>query len=478
MAGTTQRVLTLHSLQAAGSQLSIRYNYGKHRFSLSFWYDFDLESLDGIYGKDFMEKVYTHCAAFSTFNLCSLKPDVLDWGTYSRWHTAEFERVWRRAWRGISGQWRYENDLRNTNAPVFNSKPSPATEPTAIEPRSPPTTLAFFGGGKDSLVMYELLSRAGVPFSCVTYSHTLYGRSAVQQELSHRVLDLLHSESYKGHHKLCVLGDLLDSPVLESFGKQLGVTTFIEGDLTAALFSSLPIVLYYQYTNIAIGNERGSNAGNLVWDHTGEEINHQWLKSKESQVLFGKYIQQALISNVQYFSVLQPLNDAVIYSVAESRPEAAANTHSCNIIKPWCKRCPKCCYVWLMFMAFFPRELVDEMFQGENLLDYPENQIHFVQMLGLGSNKPFECVGDFEEAKLGFELCRRKGVQGKAMEIYKEKVLPTMDENTLTSSVNKQTTVYSSEWDNVPSAILDCLLPILQQAGEDARSKLQAELCN
>ena len=54
---------------------------------------FDLESLDGIYGSDFMEKVYADCAAFSIYPLCSLNPDVLDWGPYSRWHTAEFERA-------------------------------------------------------------------------------------------------------------------------------------------------------------------------------------------------------------------------------------------------------------------------------------------------------------------------------------------------------------------------------------------------
>ena len=478
MASTsTRRVLTLQSIQAAGSQLSLRFKYEKHHFSLSYWYDFDLESLDEIYGKDFMEKVYTHCAAFSIFHLCSLKPDVLDWGVYSRWHTAEFERVWNSTWWGLSGQWRYENDLPSVKPPVFLSKPSPPTHPTAIKPLTPPITLAFFGGGKDSLVMYELLSRAGVPFSCMSYSHTIYGRSAVQQELSEKVLNLLHSDSFKRHHKQYILGDLVDSPVLESIGKQLGVRTFIEGETPATLFSAVPIALYYRYTSFAMGNERGSNAGNLVWEKTGEEINHQWLKSTEAEILFSEYIQQALLSNVPHFSVLQPLFDAVIFSVAESRQEASANTHSCNFIKPWCKRCPKCCYVWLMFMAFFPRELVNKMFEGSNLLDFPENEIFFVQLLGLGSRKPFECVGDFDEAKLGFELCRRKGVQGKAMEIYNEKVLPMMDESTLTSLVSKHTIVCSSEW-NVPPEIQDRLLPILQQAGEDARSKLQAKLCN
>ena len=176
-----------------------------------------------------MEKVYAHCAAFSIYPPCSLNPDVLDWGSYSRWHTAEFERVWNETWIGLSGQWRYENDITRTTAPGFVSKPSPATNAIEIEPLSPPITLAFFGGGKDSLVTYELLSRAGIPFSCVTYSHTVYGRSAVQQELSSKVLKALDSESCRNQHELCILGDFLDSPVLESIGKQLGIKSFLLG---------------------------------------------------------------------------------------------------------------------------------------------------------------------------------------------------------------------------------------------------------
>ena len=476
IAMTSTAQLTLESVQAAGSQLSIRYNCGKHRFSLSFWYDFDLESLDGIYGKDFMEKVYTHCAAFSIFPLCSLKPDVLDLGAYSRWHTAEFERVWNATWKGLSGQWRYENGLSYTKPPAFASKPSSPAKPIAIEPLSALTTLAFFGGGKDSLAVYELLSRAGVPFSCVSYSHTVYGRSAIQQDLSEKVLKLLHSEFFKHHHKQYILDDFLDSPVLESTGKQLGVESFLLGELPAALFTALPIVLYYHYTSIAMGNERGSDAGNLVWEQTGEEINHQWMKSTEMEVLFGEYIQQALLTNVVFFSVLKPFYDVAIFSVAASRLEAAASTHSCNFIKPWCKLCPKCCYVWLMFMAFFPRNVVDEMFHEANLFDFPENEIHFVQLLGLGSNKPFEAVGVIDEVKLGFELCRRKGLQGKGMEIYKERLLYTMDGKALTSIVIKHTTVHSSESSNIPPAIWDRLLPILKQAGEDARRKLEVQL--
>ena len=477
---STGRRLTLQSLQVAGSQLSMRYSFDKYHFSLSYWYDFDLESLDEMYGAQFMQKVYAHCAAFSYY-LCGLNPDVLDWGPCSRWHTAEFERVWMKAWDGLSGQWRFQNDLPHAKPPRFASEPSPPTAPVSVERQSSdnPPTLAFFGGGKDSVVSCELLSRAGIPFSTMMYSHTLYGTSAFQHRLTDKVLESLRPacKGYASHHMCWMLEDFCDSPALDSLGKQLGMKTLeLSAEAPCGLFASLPIVLYYGYTAIAMGNERSANVGNLVWEETGEEVNHQWQKAKKSEILFRDYIHRALISNVQYFSTLASIHDLVIFSVAESRLDAIVHTHSCNFSKPWCKRCPKCCYIWLQFMAYFPRDFVDGMFKGDNLLDFPENEAHFVQMLGLESNKPFECIGEINEARLGFELCRRKGVQGHAMDIYKERLLHSLNHANWASIVGKYTELYTSEEVDVPPAAWKKLFPVLKQATDDARRKLEAAL--
>ena len=478
MTSTNRRTLALQSVQAAGSQLSMRFSFEKYQFSLCYWYDFDLEELDGMYGSQSMQKIYAHCAAFSIIHLCSLNPDVLDWGPCSSWHTAEFERVWKTAWKGLSGQWRFENDLPQAKPPVFASEPSPPTAPATLQSsKRNPTTLVFFGGGKDSLVMYDLFSKAGIPFSTLTCSHTIFGRSTIQQQLSDKVLEKLQPHS-KGHvnHKVCMLEDFLDSPVLLSLGKKLRIKSLILSEVPPTLFASLPVVLYYGYASIKMGNERSSNAGNLLWESTGEEINHQWQKANESEVLFCNYIQQELISNVHFFSALQPIHDAVIFSIAESCMDIAVHTHSCNMHKPWCKHCPKCCYVWLMFMAYFPCDVINSMFQGDNLLDFPENEKYFVQMLGLGSNKPFECLGEISEARLGFELCRRKGVQGRAMEIYKERLLHTLNSTTWAAILDKYTAVYTPESSNVPPAVWKKLLPVLKQAANDPRRKLEVAL--
>jgi hypothetical protein len=52
--------------------------------------------------------------------------------------------------------------------------------------------------------------------------------------------------------------------------------------------------------------------------------------------------------------------------------------------------------VYLGYRAHLPRALVDEIF-GEDLLAVPENAPIFRKLL---TDKPFECVGEIEEAQL------------------------------------------------------------------------------
>jgi hypothetical protein len=44
-------------------------------------------------------------------------------------------------------------------------------------------------------------------------------------------------------------------------------------------------------------------------------------------------------------------------------------------------------------------------------------------MLGLERHMPFECIGQMDEVKLAFEVCRRKGLSGKAIDMYASEAL-------------------------------------------------------
>ena len=474
-------MLTLQSITTAGPQLYTRYSYAGYQFSQSFWYDFDLTALAETYSPEFIEKLFFNIAAFSTFHFCSFQPDIVDWGAYGRWHTPEFERVWTLALRKLSGQWRYENRLTKWKPPLFVST-SVADEKATVTTIQPdvktPNALVLFGGGKDSVVMLDILHKAKISFSSLTYSHTCYGSSTLQHDRSAPILQLLPSSPIQGsHHKISIFEDFVSAPTLESLGKEVGTCSFIESETPLSFFAAIPTALFYGYTSIFVGNERSANVGNLMWEEVeGEEINHQWGKSIESELLLWKYVQDTLVSNLSYVSILQPIHDVVIFNLAKTRLDVIFHSHSCNILLSWCKRCPKCCYVWLSFMAYLPCDLVNAMFAGVNLFDIPENQINFSQMLGLGNRKPFECIGEIDEARLAFHLCHLKGLQGCAMDTYVQKVRPTLSDADLARIVDKYTTVYTENISHIPEEIWSILLPILKQAGANARKDVEDTL--
>jgi hypothetical protein len=239
-----------------------------------------------------------------------------------------------------------------------------------------------------------------------------------------------------------------------------GVRSLTAAETPASLFGAIPLALAQGYRVLALAHERSANVGNLVWSRTGEEVNHQWGKSYEAERLLAGYVHDEL-ADVEYASLLQPVHDPVIFHLLNRDLAAVAATHSCNVAKPWCKRCPKCAYVWLGYMAFLPPAAVDAIF-GENLLDVAENQLFFRQMLGLEAHTPFECVGQIDEVRLFFELCHRKGIRGRAMDVY----LAEARVGDLGALAARYLAV--ADVPTLPPAIAAAILPQLRAAADDA----------
>src|SRR5687768_5481362 len=176
-------VLWLGGHTRSHHQLSLAFGLDDLRFTASYWYgDADLYALEEKYGRDLMERIYFHIAAFTANTLVSLRPDTFDPGPYSHFCTPEFWTLWKAIVRGIWAQWRYENDQPDYLGPALSGEGRPAQEtqnsklktqnylsPVHIEPGDVPI-LAFCGGGKDSLVSMKLLERAGICFDTLVYS--------------------------------------------------------------------------------------------------------------------------------------------------------------------------------------------------------------------------------------------------------------------------------------------------------------------
>lgn len=437
------------------------------RFANSYWYgDCDLLDLEKRHGLEFMERVYFHIVAFEANKLVSLKPDTFDLGPFSRFHSRAFEDLWRSVCRNVWAQWRYENALPDYSGPVFSGDPRDSAPQAIALEYGPVDVLSFCGGGKDSLVAMKLLERADIAYGAYVYSSSIHGDAKLQHELIGRFLD--HGSPVR-RHQLWMYDDFMDAPVLDLY-PEYGVKSLLAAETPSSIFGALPVVLQHGYRYAALAHERSADFGNLIWDRTGEDVNHQWGKSYAAELLLNSYIRTELFSNFSYFSILKPLFDVVIFYLLRRELDAVPDTHSCNIRKPWCCRCPKCAYVWLNYMAYLPPELVDSIF-GQNLLDVEENQIFYRQMLGLEDHTPFECIGQVEEARLAFELCRRKGLTGRSMDVFTKEV-GSIDAGAILDRYARA----EADGTLIPPEIAAKVLPPMTRAAEEARSWILDEL--
>lgn len=395
-------MLRLESYARAAHQLSFVFSLDGARYHGAHWYDsVDLLALEQRFGAEHLERLYAHVAAFEVNKLASLRPDALDLGPLARWWTPALADVWSRVFTHVWAQWRYENALPHLAPPPFVHAPTASALPATRYARSGRPLLAC-GGGKDSLVACRLLDRAGVSYDTLGYSHSVYGASAPQHQLIEQLRDRTGASH---HHRIWMHDDFLDAPVLR-LSNPRGVRTLTAAETPASLFAALPVLLAHGLSALVVGHEHSADVGNLVWAEEGTEVNHQWGKSTEAERLLAGYVHAHLLEDAGFYSVLKPIHDVVIFELLRQDLDLLPFAHSCNVAKPWCRRCAKCAYVWLGYVGHLPRELIDSLFH-EDLTLAPANELHFRQLLGLEAHTPFECVGRVDEARLALRLALR-----------------------------------------------------------------------
>jgi hypothetical protein len=217
-----------------------------------------------------------------------------------------------------------------------------------------------------------------------------------------------------------VIDDLLDAPIAR-LRPGLGVKYLLAAETPASVFAAVPLALARGYRGLVVAHEASANTGNLVWN--GEVVNHQWGKGWEAEQLLDSYVRRALVADLRYFSVLQPVHDEVIFELLTRDAPLASLTHSCNLKKPWCGACAKCAYVWLQFAAHLPPDVVHRTF-GADLGERADNERWFREMLGLAEHTPFECVGSAPEAQLALTLARARGAGGPRLAGYAQAIGP------------------------------------------------------
>ncbi len=258
-------------------------------------------------------------------------------------------------------------------------------------------TIIPIGGGKDSLVTAKILEKAGERFSTwhvgnspvITDCVKKLGKENLQisREISPKLLELNKEGALNGHIPISAILAFLSV-----------VTAILTGK-----------------KNIAFSNENSANFGNT--EYKGKIMNHQYSKSLEFEKDFQKYVAENISPNINYFSFLRPLTELKIAEIFAGIcwDEFKNDFSSCNrnfhigkrAEKKWCLKCPKCAFVGLILSPFLDKKKFREIF-GKDFFTKPELQKHFQELFGLSGHKPFECVGEINEARLAGKLAVKK----------------------------------------------------------------------
>lgn len=308
---------------------------------------------------------------------------------------------WNTVYTKGLGEFFYKNDIdyRGLVHFPFSSKSSTTHKLPQSILHDKKSALLGLGGGKDSVVAYELLKKHKFD---ITGFILETGR---EHEVTRDLVESMNLNTIIVKRRI--------DPKLFQLNKREDV---FNGHIPiSAIIASIGLFVAHvlDISYIVVGNECSANDGNV--SYLGKEINHQWSKSYEFEKLFQDYTSEFVTKKARYFSLLRPFSEIHIAKLFSKFPAYFDHVTSCNanfqILKHtnsiWCGKCPKCVFVFTLLSAFIPKQTLTHMFHT-NIFENASLLPIFKQLLGLEGSKPFECVGTEHEMLLALLYTRKK----------------------------------------------------------------------
>lgn len=296
------------------------------------------------------------------------------------------KRFWKKLyWNGL-GEFFYVNGI-DTSEEAFLSieaddyQEQPLDETFVMNE----AYLVPIGGGKDSVVTLEALSRRsairpiimnprGATLECAKKAG--FEREdfiEIKRTIDPTLLDLNAKGCLNGH---------------TPFSAMLAFYTLLVSQLSGV-------------RNIALSNESSANESTVV----GTNVNHQYSKSLEFENDFREYVAK-YIGGYNYFSFLRPLSELQIAMLFAQEPKYFDVFKSCNVGSKqdiWCGHCAKCLFAYIILSPFIEPQRLNEIF-GKSMLDDLSLRLEFEQLTGVAATKPFECVGTISEVNSALSM--------------------------------------------------------------------------
>lgn len=290
--------------------------------------------------------------------------------------------------------------------------------PIAARFERPARALLLNGAGKDSTLSAELLKESGTPFDFFAFAPTPAHK---------RIGALVGAKTIRVNRRR--------DPLLGVFMSCFNVSNAYPSVSTFTFIATLLAELL-GYNSIIFSNERSADFGNLTY--LGLPVNHQWCKSSEAERLINEYIQRYITPDISSSSLLRGYSELEIVRRFVGYPQYLRHVTSCNayfwLSRPeqllvrtsyWCKRCPKCVFLFACFSAFLPKKEVIDIF-GADLYTKRRLLPLFRRILGTEGFKPLDCVGEPEEMILAMHYAsNRKEYTGEpAMQLFEKHFTP------------------------------------------------------
>lgn len=295
----------------------------------------------------------------------------------------EYQKNWfKKLYYYGLGEYRYINNIDIAEDEMMDIIVEAKKEEIEIPDIETNGAIIPVGGGKDSTVTLELLKK---------YKSDNYCLIIGSKEPSMKCAEIAGYEN----NKIIEVSRIIDENIkkLNSEGYLNGHTPF-----SAMLaFLSYLIATLTEKKYIALSNESSANESNIE----GENINHQYSKSYEFEQDFNEYVKKYFSEEVKYFSMLRPINELQIAMLFSRIEQYHKIFKSCNVGSKqlpwvWCCNCPKCLFVYCILSPFLYKEKLVNIF-GEDMFENKDLLNTFIELCGYGKNKPFECVGTYEE---------------------------------------------------------------------------------
>jgi hypothetical protein len=294
---------------------------------------------------------------------------------------------------------------------------------TAIEPiparfERPKRALLLNGAGKDSILSAEILKTSGIPFDFFSFAPTPAHK---------HISELVGAKTIKVNRRR--------DPWIDASMSWFAVSNAYPSVSTFTFIATL-IAELLGYNSIVFSNERSADFGNLTY--LDLPVNHQWCKSSEAEKMVNDYIQCYITPDISTSSLLRKYSELEIVRRFVKYPQYLHHVTSCNSYfwlprimqislrkSYWCKRCPKCVFLFACFTAFLPKKEVIDIF-GADLYTKKRLLPLFRSILGIEGFKPLDCVGEPEEMILAMHYAiRNKEYSGElAIQLF-EKHFPS-----------------------------------------------------